>query len=53
MKVKECKKIFPAILSASFGFLVASLTRDSYLGILIMATTFLVIFLFKKFIFKK
>lgn len=51
--MKEYKKFFTAISSAAFGFLVSRLTRDSYLGLLIIATTFLIIFLFKKFILKK
>lgn len=51
--MKEYKKTFEVILSALFGYLVATYTKGSYLGLLIIATTFLVIFLFKKFTLKK
>ena len=47
------KKVLTAILSAIFGFLVAAYTKDTFLGLIILTTTFLTKSLFKKIISKK
>lgn len=50
--MKKYKKILQAILSALFGFLVAMYTKGSYIGLFIIAITFLLIYLIKTFILK-
>lgn len=51
--MKKHKKIFQTILAALFGFLVSIYTKGSYLGLIIIASTFLVIYLAKMFILKE
>lgn len=51
--MKKYKPMIYAILSGLFGYLVAIVTKNSYMGILIIVATFLILHLLKKFIFKK
>lgn len=46
------KKILKGFLPALFGFLVGIYTKGSYMGLLIIAIAFLLIYLIKTFILK-
>ncbi|NLY46672.1 MAG: hypothetical protein GX053_11920 [Tissierella sp.] len=47
------KKMMTPILSAIFGFLVGTYTKDIFSATLILLITFLLVFIFKKMIIKE